>query len=99
MKHLSAERAPMIPNLDIDTLLDSLAEKVAARLENRLSGGSPGTVDRRLLTVEQAADYIGRTVPAVRALIVAQAFPSVQTDRRVVLDVRDLDTWINQHKA
>ena len=84
--------------LDIDALLDSLADRVAARLGQRF-GQSNGTAVRpRLLTVEQAAMYLGRSKASVQHLISDQAIPVVRHDRRVFLDVRDLDGWIDAAK-
>ena len=45
-----------------------------------------------------AEPYIGRTPKATRCLIDANAFPSVRTDGRIMLDVRDLDRWIDSGK-
>lgn len=53
----------------------------------------------RLFSVDQAAVYIGRTAKATRCLIDANAFPSVRTDGRIMLDVRDLDRWIDTGKV
>jgi len=51
-----------------------------------------------LLTVEQAAAYLGRTKEAVQHLIAERKVPVVRADRRVFLDARDLDQWIEQNK-
>lgn len=68
-------------------------ERRIAELEGRKA------VIQRLLTVEQAAAYLGRSELAVRDLVKTQAFPVVRLDRRVQIDIRDLDTWITRHKA
>jgi len=88
----------MIPGFDIDALLDSLAERVAAKLGNR-----PGTISHegiapRLLTAEQAATYLGRTKEAIQHMISNGKLPTVRSDRRVFIDVRDLDSWIEDNK-
>ena len=54
---------------------------------------------KRLLTVEEAAAYLGRTKEAVQHLIAAAKLPVVKSDRRVFLDIRDLDIWIEQNKV
>ncbi len=85
---------------DIDCLLDALAEKVAGRLRAELeSTATTATVRPRLLTVDQAATYLGRSKASVQHLISDQAIPVVRHDRRVFLDVRDLDGWIDAAKV
>lgn len=54
---------------------------------------------KRLLSVQEASIYIGRSIPALRELIWAGRLPIVKTDRRIFLDVLDLDKWIDQNKT
>jgi excisionase family DNA binding protein len=55
--------------------------------------------DKRLLSVEEAAAYIGRTPSALRTMIFRAKIPVVRHGRRVQLDRLDLDDWIEQGKA
>ena len=57
-----------------------------------------GKVRPRLLTVEQAAAYIGRTKDAIQHMIASCKVPTVRSDRRVFIDIRDLDSWIDENK-
>ncbi len=82
----------------IDHLLDELADRLAARLEARLGVDRNGTVEPRLLTVKQAAEYVGRSEQAVQHLISGGKVPSVRSDRRVFIDRHDLDRWIELNK-
>jgi excisionase family DNA binding protein len=75
--------------------IEAIASAVASRIADQ-AGFSSG---KRLLTLKQAAEYIGRSAPAVRALIAAGAFPSVVHDRRVFVDRADLDAWIKRSKG
>jgi excisionase family DNA binding protein len=85
---------------DLNALLDTFSDLVAAKVGARLAGTGRegGKVQKRLLTVEEAAVYIGRTKEAVQHLIAAGKLPIVKSDRRVFLDIRDLDRWIEQCK-
>ena len=84
---------------DIDGLLDCLAEKVVGRLRAELDRTeTTATVRPRLLTVDQAATYLGRTKTSIQHLISERAIPVVRHDRRVFLDIRDLDNWIDAAK-
>ena len=89
----------MTNGFNIELLLDSLADRVAARLGNRLAESNGTAIRPRLLTVDQAAMYLGRTKTSVQHLISDGAIPVVRHDRRVFLDVRDLDCWIDAAKS
>ncbi len=54
---------------------------------------------KRLLTVSEAATYLGRSVPSIRELIWSGSLPYVKVGRRIHLDVFDLDAWIERHKT
>lgn len=76
----------------INALVARIASDVSARLTVTQS------VRPRLLTVAQAATYLGRTDKGVRHLASIEAFPSVRGDGRVQFDIQDLDRWIEQNK-
>jgi excisionase family DNA binding protein len=86
---------------NFDTLLDTFSDLIAAKVGARLAGPGRegGKVQKRLLSVEEAAVYVGRTKEAVQHLIAAGKLPVVKADRRVFLDIRDLDLWIDQCKT
>jgi len=80
--------------------LDAIAAAVAELVSRRLAGAGPaaGAVAPRLLNVDQAATYLGRTKEAVQHMIAAGKLPTVRLDRRMQIDVRDLDRWIEDNK-
>jgi excisionase family DNA binding protein len=53
---------------------------------------------KRLLSVEEAGEYLGRSAWAVRHLIRSGSIPEVRLDRRVFIDIRDLDALIERNK-
>jgi excisionase family DNA binding protein len=81
-------------DLSFDRLLEALAEKLASKLCQE-----PTRLYPRLMTVDQAAVYLGRTREAIQHLVSSEKVPTVRTDRRVFLDRLDLDKWINEHKT
>jgi excisionase family DNA binding protein len=83
----AVELRPTTGNLGLDALADAIAERVVARLQ---SGKDP----ERLMTVPEAAKYLGRTPRAIRHLISTGALPSVREGRSVHLDRNELDRWI-----
>jgi excisionase family DNA binding protein len=68
--------------LTLDMVLDAIAERVAEKL---LAGKSSenGTIRPRLLSVAQAAQYLGRSRESAEHLIAAGRIPTVRIDRRV----------------
>jgi excisionase family DNA binding protein len=80
--------------LSFDRLLEMLAEKLATQLTQE-----PSQLYPRLLTIEQAAIYVGLTPEAIHALTEPGKIPTVQADGRVLVDRRDLDEWIEDNKV
>ncbi len=54
---------------------------------------------KRLYSIAEAAVYLGRSTWSVRRLIWSGDLPEVRAARRVHVDVRDLDDFIDRHKA
>lgn len=52
---------------------------------------------KRLLSYDEAATYLGRTVDALRQMVHRGQVPSVRCGRRTQFDVRALDAWIDEH--
>lgn len=46
---------------------------------------------KRLYTIPEAAEYLGRTPWAIREMIWKGKLPAVRDGRRVLLDIQDLD--------
>lgn len=55
-------------------------------------------IQPRLLTVKQAATYLGRSQRGIEGLIAEGILNPVRNDRRAFLDVNDLDQWIQEGK-
>jgi hypothetical protein len=73
---------------------------VRAIVEGVLAGmPEPGAVRPRLLNVNDAARYLGRTGATLRQLIRKGRLPTVSLDGRVFLDIQDLDRAIDEAKT
>jgi hypothetical protein len=82
---------------DLDPLIDAIADRVAVKVIERLPT-SAASDSPLLLTVEQAAIRLGRTVPAIEHLIHKRRLIAVRIDRRVMLDERDILALIDESK-
>ncbi len=78
-------------NLGLDLLADAIAERVLARLHQ--------TEQPRLLSVSEAATYLGRTSKALRHMVANGTIPAVREGFRVHLDRADLDRWVELRKT
>jgi excisionase family DNA binding protein len=74
----------------LDALADAIAERVLARIRQ--------DEEPRLLSVNEAAAYIGRTSKALRHLIAIGTIPAIREGSRIHLDRADLDRWIEMRK-
>lgn len=93
-----AERAEMIPGFNLEVLLNELADKIAQRISQEQRSPGTASIKPRLLTVEQAAVYIGRSKASVQHMVSSGQLPTVRPDRRVFIDIADLDRWIEENK-
>jgi excisionase family DNA binding protein len=82
---------PTTGNPGLDGLVDAIADRILARLHQ--------TEQPRLLSVDEAAAYLGRTPKALRHLIASGAIPAVREGSRVHLDRADLDRWVEMRKT
>jgi excisionase family DNA binding protein len=91
-------RTPASPEVTqaFEVLVDAIAEAVARKLAGRLPDG--GSSNQKLMSVRQAAEYLGRTPSSVRGLIGSRDIPEPVVKRiggRVFLLKRELDAWIS----
>ena len=73
-----------------NALIETLAQRVAAIVLQRLED----TTERRWLTVDQAADYIGRSPDAIRGLVKRRELTGYKPDGRLQLERTELDQWM-----
>lgn len=77
--------------------LQQLAKALAPLVTDQLRRGGT-SVERRLLSVPAAAEYLGRSEEAVRHLVRTRKIHAVRADGRILIDKRDLDFWIDANK-
>ena len=59
--------------------------------------GSP--LPKRLYSLPEAAQYLGRTVWSMRELIWKGSLPIVREGKRIFIDVNDLEEYIERNKT
>jgi excisionase family DNA binding protein len=81
-----------------DGLAKALANELVERLRPEIARLAFPVIQPALLTVKEAAVYLGRSEQAIQHLIFEKDLPVVRKGRRVHLDRRDLDAFIEKHK-
>ena len=81
----------------VGALATQIAARIMVQIQQQQNGH--GKVNPRLLTVKEAAAYLGRTEQAVQHLIHKREIVVVRRGRRVHLDRGDLDRWIESNKV
>ncbi len=83
-----------------DRFVAALAAELAARIVPQIQHDNrTARPTARLLTLKEAAAYIGRTEQAVQHLIHRRELVVVRRGRRVHVDRGDLDRWIEANKV
>ena len=59
----------------------------------------PRTMQKRLYSIKEGAIYLGRSVWAVREMLWAGKMPYVKDGKRILIDIQDMDAWIDQSKV
>ncbi len=69
--------------------------------ELKKAQGISNPLRKRLFTLKEAAEYLGRSVWSMRELIWSGSIPVVKTDqgRKNFLDIEDLNDFIKRNKS
>jgi excisionase family DNA binding protein len=88
------------------TFVDRLAQALVARIIPQLQGGGNGSNGngwkqplKKLLTIKEAAQYIGRSETAVYRLVGRHQIPVVRNGRTLRFDRAELDRWVEADKV
>lgn len=84
-------------SIDAQSILAALEATIRAQVLAEQQA-KPQTTGLRLLTVGQAAEYLGRTESAIRQLVHKRRLPVVRFDRKIRIDIRDLDRMIEEYR-
>jgi len=78
-----------------------MAKKTLTDTELKRAQGIHNPLGKRLYTLKEAAEYLGRSEWGVRDLIWSQVIPVVKQhgSRKQYLDINDLDAFIEKNKS
>ena len=80
-------------------LIEALAERVAERLSRDATARSGNSRPTRLLTLKEAAAYLSLSLSTIKNMLVSSELRVVSRGGRRMIDVQDLDLWIERHKG
>lgn len=60
--------------------------------------GMYNPLPKRLYTLNEAANYLGRTLWSMRELVWAGKIPIVRDGKRIFVDIADLDSYVTKNK-
>jgi excisionase family DNA binding protein len=64
-----------------------------------INGKTPkDRLQKRLYSIKEASEYLGRSEYALREMIWSGKIPQVRFDRRIYIDINDLDALIEKNK-
>jgi excisionase family DNA binding protein len=81
-------------------LLENVLSVIRAQVKAEMQSSQPSkpAPQNRLLTVPQAAEFLGRTDKAIRQLVHKKTIPVVRIDRAIRIDRRDLEALVEQNR-
>jgi len=56
-------------------------------------------LSKRLYNIKECTLYLGRSVWAVREMLWAGKMPYIKDGKRILLDIQDMNEWINRNKT
>jgi excisionase family DNA binding protein len=60
--------------------------------------GIANPLPKRLYTLPEAAQYLGRTLWSMRELVWAGKIPIIRDGKRIFVDINDLDLYISKYR-
>jgi len=82
----------------VEAVLDVVRRQVLSEIQEQEEQSKPVS-SKRLLTVAEAAEYMGRTENAMRQLIHKKLIPVVRFGRNIRIDIRDLEAIIAEYRV
>ena len=76
--------------------VEAIATRVVEKMRSEIEAERR---TRRLLTVEQSATYLALSTKSIHEMLTNHELVGVKFGRKTMLDIRDLDQWIEDNKA
>jgi len=80
-------------------LIEALAERVAERLSRASNARNGNPRPTRLVTLKEAAAYLSLSLSTIKNMLVSSELRVVSRGGRRMIDIQDLDLWIERNKG
>jgi excisionase family DNA binding protein len=80
-------------------LIEALAERVAERLSRNGNVRAANPRPTRLVTLREAAAYLSLSLSTIKNMLVSSELRVVSRGGRRMIDIQDLDLWIERNKG
>jgi len=88
-----------IEQKDLDTIAEKVSERVFERILPYIEAPARGAGEKRLYSIKEAAQILGRGAWAVRHMIRENKLSCVRDGTRVFIEGAVIDSWIADRKA
>jgi excisionase family DNA binding protein len=77
--------------------VEAIAARVVEKMRSEIE--TEGRRSKRLLIAEQSAEYLALSMKSIHEMLTNHKLTGVKFGRKTMLDIRDLDQWIERNKA
>ncbi len=81
--------------LNTELILEHCTALIARKVAEQIRVTEKPSFEKRLFTVEEAAEYLGRSPNAVKLMVARGKLPVTKIDSKIQLDRRELDKLIS----
>jgi excisionase family DNA binding protein len=86
------------PAMTIENAFGPLVRAIVQEVLGELGHGQTDAAQRRLYSPEEAAAYLALSKREIYNMIAGGRLPAVQHGRRKMVDIRDLEEWVDEKK-
>lgn len=83
---------------DLEAIADKVSEKILERLRPFYERAAGSGGERKLYSIRQAADLMGRGQWAIRQMVADGRLPCIRDGKRILVERTAIDTWILERK-
>jgi len=89
----------LVPELGIERDVLANGDFETKTHERRWNNNPLCDLSKRLFSIKEDAVYLGRSVWAIREMLWAGKMPYVKDGKRILLDIQDMNEWIDRSKT
>jgi excisionase family DNA binding protein len=84
---------------DLDIIADKVAERLFDRILPHLDRPKISVSEKKLYSIREAAEVLGRGTWAIRHLVANKKIPVVRDGKRIFIEKCVIDSWVAERKV